>query len=331
MLKKVLMSAFTALSLGVILSLTTGTAEAASNIKINEAGNVLLSADQDKADGITAVQLSLKVDPVADADVSFEFNAENDLKISEYRYHDDTNCLNIYIADSKPLFDGEEPLDIGAVSAMDINGNAVDVQIAVVENSLKYVYQTTLMEDAFEVEIATKPSTTTVTTTTTTSTTKSTTTTSTTTTTKPATTTLITTTTKPATTTPTTTTAQPTTTTTAINNGHIASDDDLCKWSLDDYKERTGITAANAELIENSEGMYEIALSDEEGKVLDIYTIDPDTGIGTNSANEEVNLPQTGNSSMRQILIVLGALMLIGLGFYIVKISGVIRRKGYEK
>lgn len=330
MLKKVIMSAFTALSLGAILSLNTGTAEAASNIKINEAGNVLLIADQEKADGITSVQLSLKVDSAVDADVSFEFNSENDLKISEYRYHDDTNCLNIYIADSKPLFDGEGPLDIGAVYAMDIDGNAVDVQIEVVENSLKYVYQTTLMEDEFEVEIATKPPITTETTSSTTTTTTSTTTSAT----KPAATTSTTTTAKPAATTPTATTTEPTATTpttTAVNNGHIASDDDLCKWTLDDYKKRTGIKAADVELIENSEGMYEITLSDEEGKVLDIYTIDPDTGTGTNSANEEVNLPQTGNGSMKKILIVLGALTLIGLGFYIVKISGVIRREGYEK
>ena len=218
MLKKILMGAFTAtaLSLGVILSLNSGVTEAASNIKIDEAGNVLLIADDEETDGITAVQLSLKVDSDVDADISFEFNSENDIKISEYRYHAETNCLNIYISDSKPLFGGEESLDIGAVSATDIDGNTVDVQIEVVEDSLKYVYQNTLMEDEFEVEIATKP-----TTTTTTSTTKTTanpttiTTTSTTTTTaKPTTTTITSTTTTTAK--PTTTTTTSTTTTTAL-------------------------------------------------------------------------------------------------------------------
>ncbi|MDE6788964.1 MAG: hypothetical protein K2J47_06545, partial [Ruminococcus sp.] len=205
MLKKILMGAFTAtaLSLGVILSLNSGVTEATSNIKIDKAGNVLLIADNEETDGITAVQLSLKVDSDVDADISFEFNSENDIKISEYRYHAETNCLNIYISDSKPLFDGEESLDIGAISATDIDGNTVDVQIEVVEDSLKYVYQNTLMEDEFEVEIATKPTTTS--TTTTAKPTTTTTTSTTTTTTKPTTTT---------TTSTTTTTAKPTTMTT---------------------------------------------------------------------------------------------------------------------
>ncbi|MDE6784375.1 MAG: LPXTG cell wall anchor domain-containing protein, partial [Ruminococcus sp.] len=171
----------------------------------------------------------------------------------------------------------------------------------------------------------TTTATTTKTTTTTTKPVTTTTTKATTTTAKP--TTIKTTTTKATTTKATTTKA----TTTAPNNGHVASDDELCKWAISDYQEATGVTAANAELFENSDGMYEIMLSDEEGTVLDTYTIDPDTGIGTNSANEEVNLPQTGNNSMRNILIALLAVMFIGLGLYITKASGVIRRKGYEK
>ncbi|MDE7364786.1 MAG: LPXTG cell wall anchor domain-containing protein [Ruminococcus sp.] len=377
MLKKVLMGAFTTLSIGIMLSLNTVSAKALSNIKIDESNNVQLIANYEDISEVTAVQLSLKVDSDVDADISFEFNSENSIKISEYRYNAKTNCLNIYMSDSKSLFKGDESLDIGTVSAIDAKGNAVDVKIDVVKDSLKYVYQNVLENDEFEVDIATKPATTTTQTTTsttkptttttkaTTTTTKATTTTTkaTTSTTKPTTTTTkaTTTTTKPTTTMTTTTTTNPTTTattstttattestttttvtttekpvttvatTTAANNGHVASDDEFCQWAINDYKNTTEITAANAELVENVDGMYEITLSDEEGKVLDTYTINPDTGVGTNSANEEVNLPQTGNNSMKNILIAVLALILTGFGLCVVKISGVIRREEYEK
>lgn len=355
MLKKVLMGAFTTLSIGIMLSLNTVNAKALSNIKIDESNNVQLIANYEDISEVTAVQLSLKVDSDVDADISFEFNSENSIKISEYRYNAKKNCLNIYISDSKSIFNGDETLDIGTVSAIDAKGNAVDVKIDVVEDSLKYVYQNVLENDEFEVDIATKLATTTTTTQTTTTTAKPTTTTTkaTTTTTKPTTTTTkaTTTTTKPTTTittttnltttestttttTTVTTTEKPVTTvatTTAVNNGHVASNDEFCQWAINDYKNTTDVTAANAELVENVDGMYEITLSDEEGKVLDTYTINPDTGVGTNSANEEVNLPQTGNNSMKNILLAVFSLILIGFGFCVVKISGVIRRDEYEK
>lgn len=356
MLKKVLMGVFTTLSIGIMLSLNTSSAKALSNIKIDESNNVQLIANYEDISEVTAVQLSLKVDSDVDADISFEFNSENSIKISEYRYNAKTNCLNIYMSDSKSLFNGDETLDIGTVSAIDAKGNAVDVRVDVVEDSLKYVYQSVLENDEFEVDIATKPAITTTTTQTTTTTTKPTTTTTkaTTTTTKPTTTTTkaTTTTTKSTTTMTTTTTTNPTTTestttastttttekpvttvatTTTANNGHVASDDEFCQWAINDYKNTTDVTAANAELVENVDGMYEITLSDEEGNVLDTYTINPDTGVGTNSANEEVNLPQTGNNSMKNILLAVFSLILIGFGFCVVKISGVIRRDEYEK
>lgn len=76
--------------------------------------------------------------------------------------------------------------------------------------------------------------------------------------------------------------------------------------------------------------MYVIALLDESGDLLDTYVIDPTTGIGTDSANEDVDLPQTGNNSLNNVLIVLGAIMLIGMGLYTTKSSNVIRRKENE-
>jgi len=120
-----------------------------------------------------------------------------------------------------------------------------------------------------------------------------------------------------------------TTTTTAIT--HIAYDEELCKWAINDYQKKTGVLADKAEIDKNSKEQYNITLLDEAGNVLDTYVINPDTGIGVNSDNEEVNLPQTGNNSMMNILIALGAALLMGFGFYTVKISGVINRKKNEK
>lgn len=76
--------------------------------------------------------------------------------------------------------------------------------------------------------------------------------------------------------------------------------------------------------------MYVIALLDESGDALETYVIDPLTGIGTDSADQDVDLPQTGNNSLNNVLIVLGAIMLIGMGLYSIKASNVIRRKENE-
>ena len=61
----------------------------------------------------------------------------------------------------------------------------------------------------------------------------------------------------------------------------------------------------------------------KSGNVLDTYIIDPKTGEGTNSANEAVSLPQTGNNSMTNILMVFGALIMIVIGLAVVLKSGI--------
>ena len=71
-------------------------------------------------------------------------------------------------------------------------------------------------------------------------------------------------------------------------------------------------------------------LTDENGNVLDIYTVDPKTGTGTDSSNAEVNLPQTGNNSMTNWLLCVGAAMFMAFGFGAVKASGVLKRKEDE-
>ena len=90
---------------------------------------------------------------------------------------------------------------------------------------------------------------------------------------------------------------------------HIASDDELAQWAIKDYQDKTGVTAASAEVKPKSDDKYEIVLKDADGNILDIYTINPETGIGTNSSNDAVDLPQTGMSGAHKAIAGLAALM----------------------
>ncbi|MBD5143548.1 MAG: hypothetical protein HDT22_08070 [Ruminococcus sp.] len=106
---------------------------------------------------------------------------------------------------------------------------------------------------------------------------------------------------------------------------HIASNEDLCDWVIVDYEDKTGITADNAEITDEENGNYEITLKDKDEEILDIYIIDPNTSTGTETNNnKEVNLPQTGNYSLTNLMIAVGAFLVTGIGFYTIKISDVI-------
>ena len=120
-----------------------------------------------------------------------------------------------------------------------------------------------------------------------------------------------------------------TTTSSTTSVANIA-DKDLCSWAINDYQKKTGVTPANAEITARSEEACEITLTDENGNVLDVYTVDPKTGTGTDSSNAEVNLPQTGNNSMTNWLLCVDAAMFMALGFGAVKVSGVLKRKEDE-
>ena len=111
----------------------------------------------------------------------------------------------------------------------------------------------------------------------------------------------------------------------------IASDEELCNWAVKDYKKKNISENVNAEITSSSDTEYKITLTDDNGNVLDVYTIDPTNGKGKNSANENVNLPQTGNNSMSNLLALLGSMFLIGMGFVSVKLSGIFRRKKDEQ
>ncbi|MDE5582835.1 MAG: LPXTG cell wall anchor domain-containing protein, partial [Ruminococcus sp.] len=138
------------------------------------------------------------------------------------------------------------------------------------------------------------------------------------------------TTTSTTTTTTTTTTKPETTTSTTTTITPIASAEELCDWSVKDYNKKHkdyNHYAVSAEIVEESNNNYKITLKDNSDNVLDVYEIDSETGIGEDSHGEEVNLPQTGNNSVTDIMTVLGALMTTIFGFVAVKFSGIIRRK----
>ena len=314
MIKQILIGAFSAFMLCVIKPTGAMAAEKNDSLKIDDSGNVILTSDHTEDDNINTIQLSLNVEPDSDADVSFRFNTENKVKVSEYRYNADSNELNIYMSGTESLLNNKDSLNIGVIEAKNKSGKDADFKVSVAEKPLKYVYNNKVISDDVDVDIVTKPIVTTTTTTTTTTT-------STTTTTKPTTTT----------TTSTTTTTKPTTTTTTTTAANIASDEELCNWAIKDYESKMGIAAAKAEITEKLDNKYEITLFDDSGDVIETYTIDPVTGIGSDSANNKVDLPQTGNNSITKIMIVFGALALIGFGFYAVKMSGVLRRRENEK
>ena len=61
--------------------------------------------------------------------------------------------------------------------------------------------------------------------------------------------------------------------------------------------------------------------------MLDVYTIDPLTGVGTDTEGETVDLPQTGNNSMSSLALAFGAFAMIGIGMAAVVGSGVMKKK----
>lgn len=125
------------------------------------------------------------------------------------------------------------------------------------------------------------------------------------------------------------TTTEPVTTTEEATIS--ASPYEMSNWAENDYYKKTGVEPYASTYTENDDGTLTITLLDEDGNVLDKYTVHSKTGIGFDSSGEEVNLPQTGNNSMKNWLIVFGALMLIGLGVVSVKASRVSFRRKDEQ
>ena len=148
----------------------------------------------------------------------------------------------------------------------------------------------------------------------TTTTTTTTTTTSTTTSTDTSTTTTTTTTTATDASTTTTTTTEASETTEPVTTTVIGTPEQFAQWAAVDYQNKNGKLVGDMEVNTSDNGMYEIILKDASGNVLDVYTIDPQTGKGTNSANEAVDLSQVESSTMTNLIIALVSFMILVFG-----------------
>ena len=115
------------------------------------------------------------------------------------------------------------------------------------------------------------------------------------------------------------------------------SDDQLANMALKDYEKKNGVRPDSATVvtvldgIPVPEGEAVVILTDKNGSDLDYYIVNADTGIGTNSASDPVDLPQTGNNSLTNRLIAFGAILLTLFGFAAVRKSGYLRRREDEQ
>ena len=152
MKKQFLKITFTALMLVMLLPVYLLAAEAADSVKTNSKGKVILISDHAEKDGITTLQFSLEVKAEANANITVEFNDSITAKIIEYRYHDDTNRLNIYISGTEPIFNGTDNLNIGTVKVQNGVGENVDFNLTVIEDSLKCVYENEAIDSQLDGE-----------------------------------------------------------------------------------------------------------------------------------------------------------------------------------
>jgi LPXTG-motif cell wall-anchored protein len=114
---------------------------------------------------------------------------------------------------------------------------------------------------------------------------------------------------------------------------YVYSDEELEEMAMVDYTVKRGVCPEYSIAVTvlvgvpDPEGEVEIFLSDENCSDLDYYIVNADTGIGTDSTNKPVNLPQTGNNSLQDLLLVIGALLMTAFSFFAFRHSGMLRRK----
>lgn len=106
----------------------------------------------------------------------------------------------------------------------------------------------------------------------------------------------------------------------------ITSTEQLLEWAKIDCEKKTGI-AVYPEAEELADGSVRVTLKDADGKVVDTYTVDAATGIGTDAKGGEVNLPQTGVTSPAAMAAAAGGVMTLVAGAYLALRSGMVRRK----
>lgn len=129
----------------------------------------------------------------------------------------------------------------------------------------------------------------------------------------------------------TTTEKVPATTTTVVttteDKKYFTSLTEMGEMAAADYKSKNGTAPADSVSKDNGDGSVSIILSDDNGNVLDTYTINPVTGKGKDSKGGDVDLPQTGNNSVKTVAAVATAAALMTVGAGAVYVSGIGRKK----
>ncbi len=94
----------------------------------------------------------------------------------------------------------------------------------------------------------------------------------------------------------------------------------LKEWAINDYLQKNDkeIDRVLAAVIAPDKVMIEI---EDENYESTIYTIDPETGIGTDADGEEINLPQTGNNDVRTAAACAAAIFMILAGAAAIALS----------
>jgi len=112
----------------------------------------------------------------------------------------------------------------------------------------------------------------------------------------------------------------------------IPDDEMAVDESRTDFEDRTGILPITSKVQDSEDGKVTIVMEGADGKELDSYTEAAATDTGEITYDENmVNLPQTGNNSLKNLLLAVGAFMLTCFGFVAVMKSGVIRRRRDEQ
>ena len=101
----------------------------------------------------------------------------------------------------------------------------------------------------------------------------------------------------------------------------------LNDWAMNDYAQKYDSRPVFAKGRAIDDKTVVIGLFDEYGSTIEIYTIDAATGIGQDSALQEVDLPQTGNNAPAGAATAAAAVVMMLIGMGTAAGTGVLRRK----
>ncbi len=151
MKKRIFNIVLTVLMIAVLLPVHALAANTNDEIQITDEGSVTITSEHAAREGIASLQVSLLVQPAREnAEVSFVFS-DSAAKVAEFRYHEDSGLLNIYLSGTEALFGDSDTLSVGTVVVQDQDGKDMTATVGVEKESLKYVYGTELIIEEAEV------------------------------------------------------------------------------------------------------------------------------------------------------------------------------------